>query len=287
MPTMEFISTGFECSSVSLHQYLGRGQVQKSKSDNCSYDKNDDILIVSAVLPQHLIAVEVNLTGQFVVGGLRVCLSGLDTAIDNGRYTVQTLDQVLSVDAVTNIEMSKIINRTAANSVNAESRETFTGISLPTWTTDKSSLWDSHADTSTENECRRSLNWRLPLIFEMRQLKFYVNNVMSERWSGCDGWEPYIITPWSAWADYFEEDQRNSHVIKLLSFRSCDLEFESAFVLRRTCLKVDWNGSNNWFVPIIKGDYEVASWIYPREHHFQLHWLIEREKERKRLPYLV
>ena len=184
--TVEFISTGFQCPSVSLQQNLARGQVQEIQDYNCSYDKNDDILTVSSVLPQHLITVEVNLEGPFVVGGLRVCLSGPDAAIENGTYKVQSLDfchfvytpdQVLSIDAVTNIEMTKIINRTAANSVDAESGETFSGIWLPTWTTDKSSLWDSHIYTSAANEYRRSLNWRLSLIVDMRQSKFYMNNV--------------------------------------------------------------------------------------------------------------
>ena len=184
--TVEFISTGFQCPSVSLQQNFARGQVQEIQGYNCSYDKADDILTVSSLLPQHLITVQVILEGPFVVGGLRVCLSGPKTAIDKRRYTVQSLDfchfvytpdQVLSVDSVANIEMTKIINRTAANSVNAESHETFSGIWLPTWTTDKSSLWDSHIYTSAANEYRRSLNWRLSLIVEMRQSKFYMNNV--------------------------------------------------------------------------------------------------------------
>ena len=184
--TVEFISTGFQCPSVSLQQNLARGQVQKIRYFNCSYDKDNDILIVSSVLPQHLITFQVNLDGPFFVGGLRVCLSGPDTAIDSGRYKVQSLDfchfvytpdQVLSIDAVTNIEMTKIINQTEANSVHAESHETFSGVWLPTWTTDKSSLWDSHIYSSAENEYRRSLNWRLSLIVEMRQSKFYMNHV--------------------------------------------------------------------------------------------------------------
>ena len=104
---------------------------------------------------------------------------------------------------------------------------------------------------------------------------------MSERWSGCDGWEPYVITHRSTWGDYFEEHRRSSHVIELLSFLSCDLEFESAFVLRWACLNVDWNGSRNWFVPIIKGDGEIASWTYPWERHFCRHWLIRRESGRE------
>ena len=184
--TVEFISTGFQCPSVSLKQNLARGQVQKIRDYNCSYDKNDDVLTVSSVLPQHLITIQFNLEGPFVVGGLRVCLSGPDTTASNGRYVVQSLDychfvytpdEVLSVDAVTNIEMTKIINRTAANDVDAKTRETFSGIWLPMWTTDKSSLWDSHIYTSAENEYRRSLNWRLSLIVEMRQSKFYMNNI--------------------------------------------------------------------------------------------------------------
>ena len=183
--TVEFISTGFQCSSVSLHQILARGQSQLISAYNCSYDQDDDILTVSSVLPQHLVTIHVSLGGPFVVGGLRVCLSGLDSTTADGRYKVQSLDfchfvytpdQVLSVNAVTNIEMTKIINRTAANSVNAESRETFSGIWLPTWTTDKSSLWDSHLYTSAGDEYRRSLNWRLSLLVQMHQSKFYMNN---------------------------------------------------------------------------------------------------------------
>ena len=136
----------------------------------CSYDEDDDILTVSSVLLQHLVTIEVNLEGPFVVGGLRVCLSGSETTAAHGRYTVQSLDychfvytpdEVLSVNTVTNIEMTKIINRTAANSVNAERGETFSGIWLPTWTTDKSSLWESDVYTSVENEYLRSLNWAI------------------------------------------------------------------------------------------------------------------------------
>ena len=184
--TVEFISTGFQCRDVSLQQNLARGQVQKMRNFNCSYDRDDDILTVSSVLPQHLITVQVNLEGPFVVGGLRLCLSGPNATIDNERYRVQSLDfchfvytpgQVLSVDTVTQIEMTKIINRTAANSVDAEMGETFSGIWLPTWTTDKSSLWDSHIYTTDENEYRRSLTWRFSLIVEMRQSKFYMNNI--------------------------------------------------------------------------------------------------------------
>ena len=184
--TVEFISTGFQCSNVSLQQNLARGQVQTMRGYDCSYDDDHDILIVSSVLPQHLITVQVNLQGPFVVGGLRVCLSGPETMVDDGKYQVQPLDfchfvytpdQVLSVDAVTNIEMTKIINRTAAISVSTDNQDVFRGRWLPTWTTDKSSLWDSHIYTSAENEYRRSLNWQLALILEMRQSKFYMNNV--------------------------------------------------------------------------------------------------------------
>ena len=183
---VEFISTGFQCSNVYLQQNFARGKSKKLRDSNCSYDKRDDILTVWSLLPQHLITVQVNLEGPFVVGGLRVCLSGLDSTAVDGRYTVQPLDfchfvytpdEVLSVNTVTNIEMTKIINRTAANSIDAESRGTFSGIWLPTWTTDKSSLWDSDIYTSEENEYFRSLNWRLSLIVEMRQSKFFVNNV--------------------------------------------------------------------------------------------------------------
>ena len=127
---------------MSVQQNFARGKAQVIDHLTCAYDKQDHILTVSSVLPQHLITVQVNLDGPFVVGGLRVCLSGPDSSAVNGRYQVQSLDfchfvytpdQVLSINTITNIEMTKIINRTAANSVNAESGETFSGIWLPTW----------------------------------------------------------------------------------------------------------------------------------------------------------
>ena len=184
--TVEFISTGFQCSNVSMQQNLARLQIQKITDYKCSYDDENDILIVSSVLPQHLITVQVNLQGPFFVGGLRVCLTGLETVAADGKYTVKSLDfchfvytrdQLLSVDPVTNIEMTKVINRTAAVSVNTGSRDLFSGIWLPTWTTDKSSLWDSHIYKNEQNEYRRSLNWQLALILEMKQSKFYMNNI--------------------------------------------------------------------------------------------------------------
>ena len=58
---------GFPMPSVSLQQHLARGQVQKSHDYNCSYGKNDDVLIVTSELPQHLITFQVNLEGLFVV----------------------------------------------------------------------------------------------------------------------------------------------------------------------------------------------------------------------------
>lgn len=185
--TVEFISTGFQCPSVSMQQNLARGQNQKMDNDSCSYEDENDVLIVSTVLPQHLITVQVNLLGPFFVGGLRVCLSGPETVADDGKYTVKSLDfchfvytpdQLLSVDPVTHIEMTKVINRTVAADVNTGgTRDAFSGIWLPTWTTDNSSLWDSHIYTSKQNEYRRSLNWKVALILEMRQSKFYMNNI--------------------------------------------------------------------------------------------------------------
>ena len=44
-------------------------------------------------------------------------------------------------------------------------------------TTDNRSLWDSDIYTSAANEYRRSLNWRLSLIVQVHQSKFYMNNI--------------------------------------------------------------------------------------------------------------
>ena len=184
--TVEFISTGFQCPNVSLQQNFLRLQPQKISNRQCSYEAENDILIVSTVLPQHLVTVQFNLQGPFFVGGLRLCLSGPETVIENGRYTVKSLDfchfvytsdQVLSMDSVANIEMTKVINRTTAVNFDTDSRDAFTGRWLPTWTTEQSSLWDAHIYTEKRNEYLRSLNWQLAFIVQMGEAKFYMNNI--------------------------------------------------------------------------------------------------------------
>ena len=184
--TVEFISTGFQCSNVSLQQNFPRLQAQKISKYECLYQAENDILSVSTVLPRHLTTVQFNLQGPFFVGGLRLCLSGPETSIEKGRYTVKSLnfchfvytpDQVLSIDSVANIEMTKVINRTKAVYFDTDGRDAFTGRWLPTWTTEQSSLWDSHIYTDKQNEYLRSLNWQLLFIVEMGEAKFYMNNI--------------------------------------------------------------------------------------------------------------
>ena len=184
--TVEFISTGFQCLHVSLQQNFPRLQAQKISKYKCLYEKENDILSVSTVLPRHLMTVQFNLQGPYFVGGLRLCLSGPETVIANGRYTVKSLDfchfvytrdQVLSIDSVANIQMTKVINRTTAVSFGTDNRDAFTGRWLPTWTTEQSSLWDSHIYADEQNEYLRSLNWQLSFIVEMGEAKFYMNNI--------------------------------------------------------------------------------------------------------------
>ena len=74
--TLEFISTGFQCDAVKLQRNLGRDQMLQMNYRDCLYENATDTLIVSSLLPQHLITVQFSLTGPFFVGGLRVCLSG-------------------------------------------------------------------------------------------------------------------------------------------------------------------------------------------------------------------
>ena len=183
--TLEFISTGFQCGDVALRRNLARDQIRKMNYRDCSYENATDTLVVSSLLPQHLITVQSSLLGPFFVGGLRVCLSGPETAIANGKYTVQALnfchfvytpDQVLSIDSTAQIEMIKVINRTAPSSLNSDVGDRFSGIWLPTWSSDKSTLWDADIYTSSDQEYLRSLTWELKFIVEVKESRFYMIN---------------------------------------------------------------------------------------------------------------
>ncbi len=179
---VQFISTGFQCSSASVQENLDRGQIRPINNFSCSYQHDKSSLIISSLLPQHLVTLQFTLTGPFFVGGLRICLSGPEIQTHKGKYTVKHLDfchflyppdQVLTVEPTISIEMTKIINRTdsAINSDNV-----FSALWLPTLTM-KSALWDSHIYKTEQDEYHRSLNWQVALVIDLTQSKFYMQNV--------------------------------------------------------------------------------------------------------------
>ncbi|CAF1432242.1 unnamed protein product [Adineta ricciae] len=179
---VEFISTGFQCSSTAVQENLNRGHSQPINNFNCSYEQEKNSLIISSVLPQHLVTLQLTLTGPFFVGALRICLSGPEIQTHKGKYTVKHLDfcqflypsdQVLTVEPTISIEMTRIINRT--DSV-IDKDNTFSAIWLPTLTM-KSALWDSHIYKNDQDEYRRSLNWQVALVVDFTQSKFYMQNV--------------------------------------------------------------------------------------------------------------
>ncbi|UJR34338.1 hypothetical protein I4U23_021741 [Adineta vaga] len=176
--TVQFISTAFSCSDLSMQQNTGHGLNIPSKNFIC--DSNHSILYISTILPQHIVTMEFDLIGPHHVGGLRLCFSAPSIRMDNGIYIVQNMDycklfytenETLTFNPTINVKMTKAVNRTASmiflNDV------MYTGLWLPTLTTN--TLTDNLL-FSQKGDFYRYLHTKMTLIVDITESEFYMKN---------------------------------------------------------------------------------------------------------------
>lgn len=173
--TVHFISTGFTCSNVSVQQKIDRRPWKEENNVHCSFDEKTFVLSVSNRLSQHRITTQFNLEGPFFVGGIQLCLQGPSDQAYDGLYHVHPMtfcqflspnNDTLAIDSSVQIEMTKVINRTA-NMANNDNLS-FTGLWLPTLTT--------HL-LSEEDEPFHYTKLQMTLLIDITQSKFYMKNI--------------------------------------------------------------------------------------------------------------
>ena len=178
--TTEFISTQFSCADVTMQRNMDKGQQILTSDFSCISDNESNILILSTLLPQHLIAVQFALTGSSFVGGLRICLDSPSMVQNQGQYTVHTLNicqffftpnETLTRNAVINIKMTKSINVTAP--LTSHDDTIFSGLWLTTFKVNTLTdvlLFDQ------SGEYQRYLSDQLLLIIDLSESEYYMEN---------------------------------------------------------------------------------------------------------------
>ena len=136
--TIQFLGTGFVCDNIMMQQNFDRDYRVSSNDFNCSIDEKTSILSVSTSLPQHLIAMQYDLTGPYFIGALRVCLSGMPSFPDDSQFNLRelsmcqlfyTTNETLTLRPTIDIHMTKAINRTLGYHVTDETK--YSGVWIP------------------------------------------------------------------------------------------------------------------------------------------------------------
>jgi hypothetical protein len=87
--TLELINTGFQCSSITTQENLA-GTKYVPLSMNCSLSIPNATTYVTFPLPKHQTTVQINMSGAFWIGGIRLCIRGKGQV--NRSYTLRELD---------------------------------------------------------------------------------------------------------------------------------------------------------------------------------------------------
>ncbi|CAF3372252.1 unnamed protein product [Rotaria socialis] len=117
--TIDLLNTAADCSSVTAQQNRPGVNYLRLEIISCVLQPDNITRSVNFSLPSHRTNVQINITGPFFIGGIRLCLYG--QGLINGENTLQTLDmcqsfwtanETLSYFTSLNIVLIKVINLT-------------------------------------------------------------------------------------------------------------------------------------------------------------------------------
>ncbi|CAF3222806.1 unnamed protein product [Rotaria sp. Silwood2] len=175
---VQFISTGYRCEDVTVQQIRDRGLNTPFSDFYCS--ETNKILTISKLLPYHIIALQLTLTGPHFVGGLRLCFSAPSATNLSTRSTIQQMDtcklffipnQILTRNPTLGVKMTKVINQTAGLTVSNATNHT--GLWLPSFMVD--TLTDELFFSLDTEYLRYVLN-ETTLIVVITESDFYMKN---------------------------------------------------------------------------------------------------------------
>ncbi|CAF0811930.1 unnamed protein product [Adineta ricciae] len=176
--TVELINTGFACSSITVQENLLTSKYVVLPSD-CHRSIEIAITSVTITLPKHLTTIQVNMTGPYSIGGIRLCVRGQGET--NGAYTLRELDfcqfymtanQVIGRYTYVPIVFVKNINVTQA--LDTKDPTVYSGIWMPTFS--EVSLSDEDYYTEYGNYLRYTSSLTvLQVMFD--EHPFYMKNI--------------------------------------------------------------------------------------------------------------
>ena len=178
--TVQLIGTSFLCKHLSIEQSQDYGLSLALTQYQCF--ENNTVLNLTIPLSQHLVTLQLHLSGPYFVGAIRLCLTGPPMISTDGKYTLQkrldhcelhsTPNHTLSRNPTALVKLTKAINRTKG--MGTEDDVTYSGIwfsslTIPTLTDIR--LLERHG------EFFRYLSSGMRVVVEMTESEFYIKNV--------------------------------------------------------------------------------------------------------------
>ena len=137
--TIELINTGFACNSITMQENLS-GTKYVSLPIDCKQSPSNAITSVTFPLPSHKTTVQMNMTGPFWIGALRLCVRGQGQKEESS--TLRQLDfcqfyrtPSVAIGRSTEIPIVFIKDINMTQALEADSPTNFSGIWMPTFST--------------------------------------------------------------------------------------------------------------------------------------------------------
>ncbi|UJR10990.1 hypothetical protein I4U23_015174 [Adineta vaga] len=117
--TVDLLNTAVNCSDITVQQNIPEMAYVLLAHKSCIVQRDNVTRSITFDLPIHLINIQINTTGPYFIGGIRLCLRGLGRI--EGVHTLQTLDtchlvlpknETLLHITTCDIAMIKVINLT-------------------------------------------------------------------------------------------------------------------------------------------------------------------------------
>ncbi|CAF1303994.1 unnamed protein product [Adineta steineri] len=127
--TVDLLNTAADCASITVQQNGPAVNHLRVPMRSCVLQSDNATRSISFLWPSHHASIQLNITGPFFVGGLRICLYGHGHV--DGVHTLQTLDmcqlfftanQTLSIMTTLHMVMIKVINVTKPLKVGDDTR---------------------------------------------------------------------------------------------------------------------------------------------------------------------
>ena len=137
--TVELINTGFTCNSITTQENL-IGTKYVPLANDCLNLISDAITSVTFPLPRHQTTVQINMTGPYWIGALRLCIRGkgqinMSSTLRELDFCQQYTTSNEAIGRLTNIPIIFIKNINMTQPLNTGDATLYSGLWMPTFST--------------------------------------------------------------------------------------------------------------------------------------------------------